>query len=234
MYIACTKNHGTDYLQVHEAYSVLENGKSKQKIRVVKNIGPLARFDDGKGDYLARLRQSFKTGKCLIPQLDELKSEEAKERKQLSVKFNRDFPSECICDVKNIGYFLLDGLYDSLGIGEVIDLHKSRSKIGYDLNGLTKLLIFERVLDPSSKQATWYDKSKYLFGITKSDNLIEIYRTLSVLDLKAGTIQKRMNLKIQAAIKRDKSICFYDVTKITTLKLTILIVTLLIVKARSL
>jgi hypothetical protein len=56
MYIACTKNHGTDYLQVHEAYSIKENGVAKNRSRLVKNIGPLSRFDDGKSDYLKRLR----------------------------------------------------------------------------------------------------------------------------------------------------------------------------------
>ena len=35
----------------------------------VLNIGPLARFDDGKPDFLHRLRQSFKDGEPLIESL---------------------------------------------------------------------------------------------------------------------------------------------------------------------
>ena len=36
---------------------------------VLLNIGPLDRFDDGQPDYLERLRQSFKDGAPLIPEL---------------------------------------------------------------------------------------------------------------------------------------------------------------------
>ncbi|MDI6602066.1 MAG: hypothetical protein QME46_09865, partial [Thermoanaerobacteraceae bacterium] len=60
MHIACVKNHGIDYLQVMESYSIKENGVFKSRKRVVKNLGPLSRFDDGKPDYLTRLRKSFK------------------------------------------------------------------------------------------------------------------------------------------------------------------------------
>lgn len=56
MLIACVKNHGIDYLQVMESYSVKEDGVFKGRKRVIKNLGPLSRFDDGKPDYLARLR----------------------------------------------------------------------------------------------------------------------------------------------------------------------------------
>jgi transposase len=42
--------------------------------------------------------------------------------------------------------------------------------------------------------------------------LSEVYRALDVLDAKANTIQKRMDLKISKSIGRSKDICFYDVT----------------------
>ena len=51
MFIECVKNNGTDYLRVVEGFNYNENGKRKQKRRVLKNIGPLARFDDGEPEY---------------------------------------------------------------------------------------------------------------------------------------------------------------------------------------
>ena len=66
MYIACTKNHGIPYLQVHEACTVTKDGKTRRSARLVKSLGPLSRFDDGKPDFLERLRQSFKDGKPII------------------------------------------------------------------------------------------------------------------------------------------------------------------------
>ena len=66
MFIECFQNNGTDYLRVVEGYRVKDGNTSKSRRRVVRNIGPLSRFDDGKPDYLARLRQSFKDGSPII------------------------------------------------------------------------------------------------------------------------------------------------------------------------
>jgi len=211
MYIACTKNHGIPYLQVHESYSVIENGRRKQKSKVVKNIGPLSRYDDGMPNFLLRLRKSFLEGSPIIDELNDILRPDTSNDK-VAVILDRKDDANAFLNPKNVGYFLLDGLYDALGIYDVLNLQKSRSKIEYDLNGLAKLLIFGRVLDPSSKRTTWKGKENYLFSVTSSANVIEAYRTLDVLDQKAETIQQRMNLKISGSIGRDTDICFYDVT----------------------
>jgi len=72
MFIECIKNNGIDYLRVMEAYRTNESGKSKCRRRVVRNIGPLSRYDDGKPNYLFRLRQSFMDGKPIIESLTDL------------------------------------------------------------------------------------------------------------------------------------------------------------------
>ncbi len=74
MHICCTKNNGIDYLQVQESYYESINGKSKQRKRVIRNLGPLSRFDDGEPNFLYRLRASFRDGKPLIPELNDLVS----------------------------------------------------------------------------------------------------------------------------------------------------------------
>ncbi|MDR2770645.1 MAG: hypothetical protein LBB57_01245, partial [Clostridiales Family XIII bacterium] len=115
MYIACTKNHGIDYLQVHEAYSFADNGVTKRKSRLIRNIGPLSRFDDGKPDYLKRLRQSFKDGSPLIETLSDLAGPDPP-KDIVAFRCDRRNGSDAFSDPKNIGYFILDGLYDALGI----------------------------------------------------------------------------------------------------------------------
>jgi transposase len=120
--------------------------------------------------------------------------------------------ADCTCDPKNIGYFLLDALYDALGLYDVLNFHKSQSKIQYDLNGLAKLLVFGRALWPGSKISTFEERKRYLFGIAQSGEPREIYRALDCLDEKSDAIQKRMNAKISATIGRNMEVCFYDVT----------------------
>lgn len=211
MHIACVKNHGIDYLQVMESYSVKVDGVFKSRKRVIKNLGPLSRFDDGKPDYLARLRKSFKEGNPLIPELaDLLQSNSTRDR--ITVQFDLNDENSYLSDPKNVGYFLLDGLYDALGIHDVLRKHKSMSKIQYDLNGLAKLLVFGRVLCPESKLETFKERNRYVFNVASSDNLAEIYRALDCLDEKSVAIQKRMSHKITQGIGRNTEVCFYDVT----------------------
>ena len=210
MHIACINNHGVKYLQIQESYSERINGKLFNRKRIIRNIGPLSRFDDGKPDYLQRLRQSFAQGAPIIESLSDLAH--TPRAKKIRIDFNADSDDDAFSSPKNIGYFLLDSLYDTLGIYDVLNLHKSRRGLGYDLNGLAKLMAFGRVLAPDSKLGTLESRDRYLFGVTSSENPAEIYRALDCLHEKAVSIQKRMNLKITGAIGRNTEMCYYDVT----------------------
>lgn len=211
MYIDCVKNSGKPYLRVAESYSIQVDGVRKNRKRTIRNIGPLSRFDDGKPDFLARLKKSFLDGQPIIDGLDDLLEGKPESRKVV-IEFDRDDEAASMSHPKNIGYFLLDGLYDGLGIYDVLSKHKSQSKIEYDLNGLAKLLVFGRILCPDSKIETYRCKDQYVFDIADSDYLIETYRMLDVLHKKSEAIQKRMHHKIKGSVGRNTDICFYDVT----------------------
>lgn len=210
MHIAKVSNHGIPYLQLMESYSIKERGITKNKKRSLKNLGPLSRFDDGQPDFLKRLRASFKEGRPLIAELEKF-IDQAPARK-ITINFSLDSNDEVFSSPKNIGYFLLDSLYNTLGINDVLRKAKSLSNIQYDLNGLVKLLVFSRIFSPDSKCSTWKARDFYLFDIVKSRSQIEIYRVLDVLNEQAERIQKRINHKILGGIGRNKKICFYDVT----------------------
>ena len=48
MYIAVFKNNGKDYLRLMESYRTKSaNGKVSIRKRIIHNIGPLSKFDDG-------------------------------------------------------------------------------------------------------------------------------------------------------------------------------------------
>ncbi len=210
MHIDCRNNNGSPYLVVMESYSVNIEGVRKNRKRVIRNIGPLSRFDDGKPDYVKRLKKSFLEGVPIIESLGDLIAGKTISKK-VSIEFNRGDVA-AFCDPKNIGYFVLDALYDGLGINDVLAKYKSDSRLVYDLNGHAKALIFGRALKADSKCATWRQRDDYLFGIVSSESLIETYRTLDVLEELSEKIQRRMNTKIEKHLSRSKSICFYDVT----------------------
>jgi len=211
MYIDCVTNSGKPYLRVAESYSVRVDGVRKNRKRTIRNIGPLSRFDDGKPDFLKRLKQSFKDGAPLIESLSDL-VEGAHERGDILVRFPKDDEAAAFTDPKNIGYFFLDALYDALGVYDILNKYKSASRLAYDLNGHAKLLVFGRALSPDSKSATWRGRDRYLFDVVTSDYEREIFRSLDVLDACADKIQLRMNTKIAGSIGRNTALCYYDVT----------------------
>jgi transposase len=211
MFIDCYPNNGKPYLRVVESYSVVIDGKRKTRKRTILGIGPLARYDDGKPDYLKRLRESFREGKPLIGSLSCLIAD-ADKSEYITMRFNKSRDADAFSNPKNIGYFVLDGLYDMLGIYDVLNKYKSASRIEYDLNGHAKLLIFGRALCPDSKSATWRNRDRYMFDVVSSEIMVEVFRVLDVLDELSESIQQRMNFKIEKHIGRDKTICYYDVT----------------------
>ena len=208
MHIECTKNSGIPYLRIVEGKYTNENGKVKIKKKVLKNLGALSKFDDGKPDFLRRFREQFKNG-----ELDFCKdfNIELKEKKEKTIlEFTKD---DFILDPKNIGYFFLNQIYNELGIDTLLNRIKSDSKIEYDLNGITKLLVFGRILDPQSKKKTFETKDQYLFPIVDCDEIKEVYRALDVLEENSKKIQNRMNTKIKnSSIGRKTDLTYYDVT----------------------
>ena len=208
MFLDCFKNNGKKYLRIAEGYRVKkEDGTFSIRRRIIKNLGPLEKFDDGKPDFLKRMREDFKNGALKIEDFDY----DVQEIKNfVTIKIDRNNPMTL--NPKNIGYFFLDDLFIKLGISEVLTMAKSSSKINYDLNGLVKLLVFGRILDPDSKKSTFEEKDKYLFPVTSSKELKDIYKALDVLDTKSKAIQTRMNTRINQLVGRNTEVTYYDVT----------------------
>ena len=203
-HIECYKNHGIDYLRISEAVYIPE--LKKQRKNTIKNIGPLSKYDDGKPDFLKRFRQKWKNGELEFDGL----TYSTKTPNRNVFEFDND---QNYIELKNIGYFFINNYFDKLGINDVLNRIKSDSKIEYDLNGLTKLLVFGRILEPASKKKTFENKDKYLFPVTTCDDLNDVYKTLDVLDENSKKIQNRMNTKIKnSSIGRVSNLTYYDVT----------------------
>jgi transposase len=201
MFISAAKLHGEPSLRLMEGYTVRDERGTYSQSKQVLYLGPLSKYDDGKPDYVQRLRDSFKSGEPLIPELKPYVTPDEVEDYSEYVK------------LQNISDFILEPMFEQLGIGDVLREAKSESKTKYDLVGLTKLLTYERILQPASKLATFSNNSRYLNPPAKSGNIQDIYKALDVLNKHSQKIQARMNTKISNGItKRNTSHVFYDVT----------------------
>ncbi len=70
MFVEAVQNNGKTYLRLVESVRIRnKDGCKVSSKKVIMNIGPLSRFNDGQPDYVERLKKSFKAGNPLIPSL---------------------------------------------------------------------------------------------------------------------------------------------------------------------
>ena len=185
------------------------NGKPISGKRLVLSLGPLAKHDDGKPGYLDRLRQSFREGKPLIEALGPYVGDAPRE--EWDIKF-RDGDDGCNGEPKRLAACVLDPVFSALGLDRLFASVKHASKIRYDLQGLVRLLVYGRILEPASKCATMEQNGTYHEPLVSSDNPDNVYDALTVIDENAEKVFRRMNTCIKRGIGRNPSLVFYDVT----------------------
>ena len=208
-HIECVKNNGVPYLRLAE--SRYDKDKKHQKKIIIKNLGPLSKFDDGKPDFLKRFREKFRNGELEFDGI----TYQNKILPRYSYEFDFDISNPLSHSIvfKNVGYKFLESVYEDLGISQAIRLLKSRSKIEYDVDGILKLLVFNRILDPKSKKKCFESKDLFYGQITTTEDLNHIYKALDFLATNSKKIQNRMNTKIKnSSIGRVTNLTYYDVT----------------------
>ena len=203
------KTNGYTYLRIAESY--FDHDAKMQKKRVLKNLGSIANYDDGTPDFLERLREDFRYGRI---ELGGIKNNQIPERTyhyKLSYDpISKDFPIH----LKNLGFIFLEKIYNDLDIVSVLSKYKAKKNLQIDLNGLTKLLVLGRILNPDSKASTFKTKDDYFKRIVSGAPAMQaIYDTLTALANRSSAIQARMNTRItNSSIGRKTDLTYYDVT----------------------
>lgn len=211
MFIEVFKNNGIEYLRLAESRrKTNQHGVKVSSKKIILNIGPLHKFDDGEPEYLERLKESFKNGNPLISELKEY-TEPLPQSKTYIAEF-KEGDSSCIGDLKHLAPCVLDKCFSALGLDELFATIKHSSKIQYDLQGIIKLLTYERLLKPASKMATMARNNSYYTPLVKSSNDDNVYDALDVIYENRQKIFKRINTNITKNIGRNVSNVYYDVT----------------------
>ena len=210
MHIEAANNNGTKYLKLARCHRGT-NSKGKRTIikEVILNIGPLSKYDDGKPGYLERLRQSFRAGTPLIPELARYVG--GPDDNTYVIRY-RDGDPECEGEPKRLAACILDPVFSALGLDQFFASVKHASKIQYDLQGIVRLLVYGRILEPASKCATMGQNEKYFAKLVSSGNPDNVYDALTVIDENAEKLFRRINTCIKRGIGRNPSTVFYDVT----------------------
>lgn len=211
MYIDIFKNNGTEYIRLRESYRTkTAEGKVAIRKRTICNIGPLSKFDDGEPDYLERLRESFRLGNPLIPELTEYTGKKSPIEKY-SIRLQEGDP-ECVGHPRLYSHVFLDKLLDELGLEDFFRSYKGFSKIQYDVLNFVRLLVYGRILNPDSKMATLEQNDDYYTPLLKNFNKYNVYDTLDFIYENREKIIRRMNTSLVKKWHRNPEIIFYDVT----------------------
>ncbi len=211
MYVECFTNNGKPYLRLVQSVRVTnKDGYKVSQKKVVYNIGPLDRFDDGQPDYVDRLKKSFKAGSPLIPALEPYcPLEKPAEDYHFSI---REGSSDCFGHPRLFSHMLLERIMEELGLHFFFSTYKGFTKLQYDVYGFAKLLIFGRLLSPASKCATVRQNQDYYEPLLADFNPDNVYDTLDFIAANKDKIIRRMNTNLMKKAGRSPQVTYYDVT----------------------
>lgn len=211
MFVEVVQNNGKKYLRLVQSVRVAnKDGYKVSQKKVVYNIGPLDRFDDGEPEYVERLKKSFKAGDPLIPELKQY-CEEEKITEKYRFTIQEGSP-ECFGHPKHFSHILLERIIEEIGLRNFFASYKGFTKLEYDVYGFAKLLIFGRFLNPASKKATVKQNDDYYEPILEKYNSDNVYDTLTFIAENKDKIIRRINTNLVKKAGRSPEIIFYDVT----------------------
>ena len=210
MFVEQCKNNGVPYLRLVQSYRVEDSqGRKVSRKKTILNIGPLSRFDDGKPDFVQRLKDSYKEGKPIIDLL--LPYIEEPVAKKHVITFE-DGDMSCIGNPKLVSQILLDRLFVQLGLDKLCATLKHSLGLSYDLTGFIRLLIFGRILQPASKWETAQQNAQYFAPLSDTTYPYHIYDALDVLAEYKEQFIHRMHSSICKTVGRSSTHIYYDVT----------------------
>lgn len=110
----------------------------------------------------------------------------------------------------NIGYFILQKIYQDLNLHAFFQEAQLRSKVSFDCNTINRFITFARVLDPRSKYGTFDHLDSYFEQ--PSFKYQHILRFMDVLQTNYDGYIEHLYNNSDRVIKRDTSVCYFDCT----------------------
>lgn len=213
MFLELANNNGKKYLRLVESNRVFDEKKNEYVIRkkTILNLGFLSKYDNGDPEYFEKLKASFRLGRPLIKELEAYVDKGIK-KETYDIKIYEG-TDNCIGHPKLITNLILEKILEELDISQFIRTYKQHYGITYDVYGFFKLMVFGRILNPSSKISTITQNNEYYTPILKEGYYkYNIYDSLSFINEHRHAIFNRINTKMVKKYGRTTRYLFYDVT----------------------
>jgi len=190
---------GRKYLSIAHGYRDTQTGQSRTK--TIKSLGYLDVLEKEFPDPVAHFKKVVGV----------MNKQEAENNAPPSVNIDRN---ETVTvgqgNRKNLGYAVLSKLYYELDLDVFFNNHSRGLHIEYNVNSIMKLLIFSRILAPSSKEMAFENKDWFFEGFDFT--LGDIYRCLTFISGKKDNLKLHLHRKIKEQYGRDTELVYYDVT----------------------
>lgn len=108
------------------------------------------------------------------------------------------------------GYLFLQDIYYSLKMKNIFRNIEKRHRYKYDLDAILSDLVYTRILEPTSKRASYEAAKAFLERPSYEEH--DIYRGLSVLAQEMDYIQSEVYKNSNFVINRDNRVLYYDCT----------------------
>ena len=195
MYLkVCPGYKGKIYLSLVQGYRD-ENGKVKQK--TIEKLG-----------YLEDLKNIYDDPISYFKEIAKQRSND--EINELVIKNLKAKTIDENSSSKNLGYVILKNIFHELELDTYLNEKQKKFKFDYNLNSIFQLLVYSRILYPSSKNETYNNKNIFFENFDFS--LKDLYRSLDYFYDFKDDILKLVWDNTKKSYKRDTTISYYDTT----------------------
>ena len=195
MYLkVCPGYKGKIYLSLVQGYRD-ENGKVKQK--TIEKLG-----------YLEDLKNTYDDPISYFKEIAKQRSND--EINELVIKNLKAKTIDENSSSKNLGYVILKNIFHELELDTYLNEKQKKFKFDYNLNSIFQLLVYSRILYPSSKNETYNNKNIFFENFDFS--LKDLYRSLDYFYDFKDEILKLVWDNTKKSYNRDTTISYYDTT----------------------
>lgn len=189
---------GRTYLSIVRGFRD-KNGKNRHK--TVRKVG-----------YLDVLEKEYDNP---IAHFEQIARQMTNEEKELNKPVSLSVSPQSSLPVgtdnrKNFGHVAFSHLYHELELDYFINNRRRYTKAEYNHNAIFKLLVYGRLLAPSSKKKTF--ETRNLFFDKMDFTLDDVYRSLTFFNKHKDEMLLSLHKRISTLYGRDTSLVYYDVT----------------------
>lgn len=188
-----------------ESYSIIKdvNINGKRSTKIVETLGNAAQI---KAKY-----PNLNPYEWACEYAKKLSAEEKKGRSKIITMYDKNrLIDKGVKNLFDISYLFLEKICSGLEFEQICEKIAKKHKITYSLSEILRILVYTRILYPSSKKRSFEHAQNFLDKPNFDKH--QIYRALSIFAKESDFIEQRVYESSLSLIKRNTKILYYDCT----------------------